>query len=333
VRADEPSAVASIQFTPQRERARHDALVERARRATLAAPLSLFCPREPLATALESRVARAGGGFVRVLAWDDLLDLAEEQLALVARGEMSDAGRAALVEAALAARAEAGDRALGEALRLDPYGVAVALLAVLDELRLCGFRGERDVLERAAVRATEEFGAPAAVLVESHLEGLAALVAALDAGLGSAELVDRPARIARALDAARGGVAGRLIDADELFVEGIDRLAPSERALLELVADAGTRVDVAPWVLGWRRRVPRPQDAPSAPRSGLDAFGRAPDGPCATSDDDSIDEITARDPDDEAEGVARWASELEPAARGVRAPGLSGHPPTARIKK
>ena len=47
-----------------------------------------------------------------------------------------------------------------------------------------------------------------------------------------------------------------------------------DRVGAERVADGGTRVDVAPWVLGWTRKSPRPVEPSAPPRTALEAFAQ-----------------------------------------------------------
>jgi hypothetical protein len=312
--------VVYVEFSPHRERSRHDAIVERARRATLGRPFWLLCPRVPLADALEASVARAGGGFLRVLDWDRLARQLEDALDLPTRPVAPDTARAVMVEGVLAVRA-ARAPALAAAMRVDPFGVALAALRVLDELRLAGWTGDPAVVARA--RDVDD----AAALVASHLDLLAELLRGLERGLAEAGMLDLPARLARVLAAP---TREPLLPCELLTVEGVDRLAPLERAVLERVQQAGTRVDVAPWVDGWRGPASRPLDLATRPRTGLEAYARAPEPVTAPGDDDSVLEVAARDPDDEAEGVARWLAEQDPAVRdevAVLVPGEPGYAP------
>lgn len=296
-------AYAQTEFTPQRERARHDALVERARRAAPGRPLWVLCPREPLAAALEARVARAGGGFVAIVSWDALLDAVEEALDLPSRPAPSPIARISIVEAALSECASYAP-AIARAMAADPFGVAAALLGVLDELRMAGWDGDLRVVQAGV----SELADAAERIVRTHLEVLAVLVSALEKGLESTSKLDTPARLRRALDATTRERAP-LVPTDEIFVEGVDRLAPVERALLERITASGTRVDVAPWVVGWHRKSPRPRDLTHRPATALEAYARCVE-PCDTAtDDDSIVEVSARDPGEEAEAVARWLAE------------------------
>lgn len=316
-------ATLDSEFSPYRERSRHDALVERARRAPADRPLWLLCPRESLAEAFQLRIARAGGGFVRIVDWNQLASEIEERLGLPLQPMLQDTKRAWLLEQALMARAATDTPKLDTALRVDPYGIALAVLEVVDELRFAGWDGDDAVVDRVRQRRND----PVARLVCDHLELLGYLIRALERGLEETGALDMPARLRRIVRAPSGSV---LLPTELLVVEGVDRLRPLERAVLECIADSGTRVDVAPWVLGWRRRAARPVDPSGRPRTALEAFSRVPEPVTAPDDDESIVEISASDPDEEAEGVARWLAEQDPSSRqdvAIMVPRESGYAP------
>ena len=63
-----------VEFTVVRERARRDALLRRATRATPASPALVLCPDASVARAIERQLAEAGGAFASVLDWEQLLD-------------------------------------------------------------------------------------------------------------------------------------------------------------------------------------------------------------------------------------------------------------------
>ena len=300
----------ATEYTPARERSRHDALIQRLRRAPLGRPAWVLCPRESVARRLLDGVAQAGGGFVRVLGWSGLADALDDALGLPAVPAPSETERARSVERALAALP-----ALAAPLGSDPFGVALGLLSVVDTLRLHGWDG----VDPGSAPET-----PADALLAVHLGQLGAVLRAVESDLearGHCDVIARLVRLAEALPRAGDG-PGETTDPlpfTSLTVEGIDRLAPRERAVLAALVARGVDVDIAPWVAGWTLDAPMDTTAGAtmdaltdAPATWLAALGQGEGAPGA---DGSVATVVVRDPHDEAETVARWVAEA--VARGM----------------
>ncbi len=289
----------AVAFSPANERARLARLVALLREGTLREPAWLLCPREPLRVALEDRVARAGGGFVRLVDWEHLARALDDALELPFAATPDETERALAVERALAARASANPD-LADPLRSDPFGVALGLLRVVDTLRLHRWRA----LPSPAPHASDD---RASRLVAAHVELLGHVLRELESQLAARASLDTIARLRRALGALRPGVA---LPFRRLLVEGIDRLCPLERDVLLAMRACGVAVDVAPWVDGWPHAFEGSQETSSAADvstnllDALDAGARA----CAR-DDGSVVAVRVQDPHDEAEHVARWIAE------------------------
>ena len=295
-------------FTPQRARRRLESVVARLRTGTLRAPAWVLCPRESLRSSLEDRVARAGGGFVRLVDWDRLARSLDDALGLPFGAAPEETERALAIERALDARAAAHPD-LAHPLRSDPFGVALALLRVVDTLRLHNWRGVSprfDASDRAAR------------LVASHVSLLGELARELEAQLVARGQLDTIARLRRAIPAIAKGAN---LPFTALVVEGTERLAPLERDVLLALRERGVDVDVAPWVEGWSHATPVADDVFEAPTTLLDALDRGAKG--ASVSGRGVAAVRARDPHDEAEQVARWIAEC--VARGARPEDFAVH--------
>lgn len=283
-------------YSPWLERRRLDSIVAGLRRGTLRSPSWVLCPRESLRASLEDRAARAGGAFVRLVDWSRLALALDDSLGLSFGATPDETERALAIERALDARALAHPD-LAHPLRSDPFGVALALLRVVDTLRLHNWSGETprfDGSDRAAR------------LVASHLDLLGDLARELESQLSARAQLDTIARIRRVIPAIR---ASGKAPFDALVVEGVERFAPLERDLLEALRDVGVSVDVAPWVEGWRSPVVTadPSGEPFRAVTLLDALDRGVTGD--SLDGRCVSIARARDPLDEAEQVARWIAE------------------------
>lgn len=306
-----------VEFTVARERARRAAIVRRASRATPANPAVILCGNGATARAIEHTLAREGGAFALTMDWARLLDALERASGLEALPEPHEATRVAWIEAALD-RTRAEDAALSAALSVDPSSVARALLRAVDLVRSAGWQGESAVIEQACAGLDAAIERP----VRAHLALIALGARAIEQGLSEARALDPIARMARWVACERKGAAPRW---RELFVEGVDRLSPVERAVLEGLSTQGeVRVDVAPWVWGWMRSAARPSDDPEAPASALEALARFPLGEHVERDDGSVIECYARDPEDEADAVGEWIGALDERERGAVHIAVSG---------
>ncbi len=306
-------------FTVARERARRAAIVRRSTRATPAKPAVILCPQPSVARGIERALANEGGGWALTLDWTRLLDALERATGLEGREVAHEATRVAWVEAALEAR-RAEDSALSAALSVDPSSVARALLRSVDLVRGAGWRGEPAVIDEACASLDQ----PAiAAPVRAHLALIAAGVEAVERGMLESATLDHTARVARWLACETKVVPPQW---REIIVDGVDILCPLERALLEALIAQGIRVDVAPWVWGWRRSAARPADDPEAPSSALEALARFPLAEHAERDDETVIECSARDPEDEAEAVAEWVSSLSAHERNGVAIAVAGAP-------
>lgn len=280
-------------WSPALERARRSALVDRAREGSLFSPVWVLAPRGALRTALADAVARRGGGFVRFVDWSVLANQLDDLLGLGFAAPIAETERALVLERALFARVSQ-DASLASALKSDPFGVALQLLRVVDQLRLHRWDGRFTPAPEAS---------PAARLVEQHLSLLGALIEALEGHLRKVQALDTLGRIARAERALR---EGRGVAPRTLLVDGIDRLAPLERDLLYGLIEAGWRVDLAGWVEGTvldRAAEAAPPDAPTL----LEALDRGAQRSAGGLE--GLELVLASDPYDEAEGVARWVAE------------------------
>lgn len=288
--------MADDRFTPAREREREAEVVAALRQGTLLAPVWLLCPQAPRRSALEAAVARAGGGFFRAVDWSILAAQLDHRLGLPFADVIDETARVLAVERRLEEIAQHRP-ALREALEADPFGVAGALLGVVDTLRAHGWSsgGEDLPLDDIAESARE--------VVRGHLALLASAVQALEARLGEGGQLDTLGRMRRATAALANG---RRSGIGRVVVEGVDRLSPAERDLLRALAASGCAVDVAPWVLGWGE-----DDAGPAPTTAAGLREAIDVGAAAVTDpeDASVDAVRARDPFEEAELVARWISE------------------------
>ncbi len=310
------------EFTVERERARRDALLRRARRAQPAAPALILCPEPAAARSIEHELARSGGAIVTIMDWDLALDELERASGLHRVPAPHEASRVAWIEAALEARG-AVDRALAQALSVDPHGVARALVPAVDAVRAAGWSGDPEVVREACERSPVALRAP----LQAHLELIALGARAVEEGLRASHTLDRLARLQRWLQhpTLRIPAGWR-----ELLVDGVDAVSSVERATLEAIAAAGVAIDVAPWVHGWRAHAPRTVDDPEPARSPLVALARFPMGDRAERDDGSIVECVARDPEEEADAVAEWLASLperERSSVAVVVPGEAGDGP------
>ncbi|MEZ4410800.1 MAG: hypothetical protein R3A52_30610 [Polyangiales bacterium] len=284
--------MSATRWSPRRERERHDETVARVAAGGLFDPVWVLCPRESLRLSLEDRAARRGGGaFARFVDWAVLVELLEDRLSLPFAPPLENEARVAIVERALTALS-ATVPSLKAPLASDPFGVSLGLLSVVDTLRLHGWDGA--FFPRAG--AVD----PADALVDAHVSLLGALVRAVEDPAETRGAMDLPARIARlvaALPASRASLPA------SLRVEGVDRLAPREAALLDALARAGCAVDVAPWV---RDDADHALDDAVAPTllDALDAGARR----CAVDDPRALAAVRAGDVIDESDSVARWVA-------------------------
>ncbi|MBL8680978.1 MAG: PD-(D/E)XK nuclease family protein [Myxococcales bacterium] len=304
-----------VEFTVARERARREAIVKRAARATVGVSSTVLCPDAATARAIERALSRGGGAWVSVWDWDLLLDALESSSGLAKKIAPHEATRLAWVEAALATM---DDTALARAMSVDPSAVSRALLRAADAVRACGYDETSVTVVDEACGGLDPRLEP---LVRKHLSLVDAGVRAIEAGFAASATLDRIGRIRRLNAFSELRVPRGL---KELVVDGVDLVSPIERGLLEALVARGVRVDVAPWVHGWGRPSPRPTDADHLPESGLEALGRFPSGDQCPNDDDSIVECFARDPDEAADAVAAWVSTLAPEARSSVAIAVSG---------
>lgn len=329
----EMSSGLRVEFTVERERARRAAIVRRVARVQLGHPLGhgersptwalgaqslILCGEGAIARAVERELARKGGAWVSVLDWDALLDALEGAAGLPRARVAHEASRVAAVEQALLTLS--AEPSLAEAMSVDPSSVARALCAAADVVRSCGWHGERSVIDEACEGLSEAVVPP----VRAHLTLVAEAVRVLEAAMDASGESDRVRRIERWLAAPMRSLPRSW---RELVVEGVDALSPVERTLLEAIADAGVRVDVAPWVFGWRRSSPRPVVEVGPPATTLEALARFPLGERCAGDDGAIEECFARDPEDEAEAVAQWLASMQPEQRAgvaIVVPGEAG---------
>jgi hypothetical protein len=311
-----------VEFTVARERARRAAIVKRALRATPSSPAVVLCASPAVARSVERSIASEGGAWVTVIDWPRLMDALERAAGLERMEAPHEATRVLWVERSLEAlRRE--DRALSAALSVDPSSVARALLRSADIVRAAFWRGEQAIVEEACAALERAVEAP----VRAHLELISCAASAVERGLREARLLDGIARMRRWIEC-----DSRVLPPSwrELYVDGADYLSPIERAVLEALADAGARVDVAPWVWGWRRTAARPADDPTPPESSLEALARFPLGEQVESDDGRVVECSARDPEDEANAVAEWVASLPESERArvaIAVPGALGDGP------
>jgi hypothetical protein len=308
-----------VEFTVARDRARREAVVKRVSRATVSASATVLCPDPATARSIERALSRAGGAWVSVWDWEQLLDALEAGSGLAKRSAPHEATRIAWVEQALRA---VDDPALARALSVDPSAIARALLRAVDALRACGYEGPT-VGGSMIDEACAGLGPAVEPLVRGHLEVVALGARALEAGLEESVTLDRVGRVRRWISCADARVPRAL---RELVVDGVDLLRPTDRSLLEALLARGVRVDVAPWVHGWARPTPRTTDADHPPESGLEALGRFPSGDQCAIDDDSIVECFARDPEEAADAVAEWLSTMTPDERSSVAIAVPGGP-------
>lgn len=262
----------------------------------------LLCGQPSVARSIERAIANEGGAWVCALDWARLMDALERAAGLERRAAPHEATRVAWVERALEEK-RGDDRALSAALSVDPSSVARALVRSVDLVRSAYWRGEETVIDEACASLDRAVAGP----VRSHLALIACGAQAIERGLTSSETLDSIARLRRWIEHDRRAPppAWR-----ELVVDGVDHLSPLERDVLEALADMGLRVDVAPWVWGWRRAAARPADDPNPPETSLEALARFPLGEHVSRDDDCVQECSARDPEDEANAVAEWVASL-----------------------
>lgn len=285
--------MAATRWSPRRERERQGETLALVATVGLHDSVWVLCAHEETRSALEDRAAREHGGvFARFVDWNVCTQLIEDRLNLPFAGALGSEARVAIIERALSALA-GGIPALSAPLENDPFGVAMGLLPVVDDLRRCGWNGVYE-------RAREVVGADA--LVEQHVGVLAALVRAVEDPVetqGAIDLVTRMQRLTASLTA-RGGSVGEALPR-VVRVEGVDHLAQSERAFLDALALAGCMVDLAPWLDG---AVDHSLEESTAETllDALDVGARR----CATDRDEDFMVVRAGDFLDETEGVARW---------------------------
>ncbi len=245
---------------------------------------------------------------MRLVDWDRLAHALDDALGLPFGAAPDETERALAIERALDARAAAHPD-LAHPLRSDPFGVALALLRVVDTLRLHNWRG-----------VTPRFDASdrAARLVASHVSLLGELARELEAQLVARGQLDTIARLRRAIPAIAKGAQ---LPFTALVVEGTERLAPLERDVLMALRERGVDVDVAPWVEGWSHATPVADDVFEEATTLLHALDRGAKGVSVSGR--GVAAVRARDPHDEAEQVARWIAEC--VARGARPEDFAVH--------
>lgn len=280
-------------FTPARERARRVRSAEALRGGSMASPVWLLCPDASLRQELLNAVAARGGGFFRAVDWSMLAEGLDPRLGLPFAAPVDETERVLAVERTLYARARGRD-GLRASLAADPFGVASALLRVVDLLRAHGWRGEVPEVDP---------GDPVSAVTAEHVDTLRALRDALESQLharGQLDLVGRLRRAAAAL------AAGRSSGVVALVVEGVDRFDPTQRALLRGLRATGCRVDVAPWVLGWDA-VGTGDEEGAAPTllAALERGARRAENEA----DDSVVALRPRDVGEEAWFIARYIAE------------------------
>ncbi len=279
-------------YAPAQERARREALVLRARRATPRDPAWIVCADDALRRAMERLTAARGGAFARFGSLDELCQSLEARLALPFARAPEAHERARVVEACLAERGVtvSGHGAAGS------YRTALALVPVLDRLRAHGWDGA------SAPNDLPALPPDAAALVAAHVELLGDLVQELDAWTLSTTALDPVARLRRCTRALRQGDAPL---PGLVALEGYWRVTPAERQLLEALQHRGADVDVAPWVVGYPSALPLPS---APPADGLLAAIDA-GSPGCSRDDGSVTLVTAADPHEEARLTAAWIAE------------------------
>lgn len=208
--------MAEDRFTPARERLRDAEVVAALRRGTLRSPAWLLCPTAPRRAAIEARVARGGGAFIRTVDWAQLAAQLDHQLQLPFAEGVDETDRVLAVERCLEGLASRR-ASLREALVADPFGVASALLSVVDALRAHGWSGD------VAAVPLDGVAEGARDLVRDHIATLAAARRALEDRLAADGRLDTLARIRRATDALRGG---RRPSMHALIFDCLDRLPP-----------------------------------------------------------------------------------------------------------
>jgi hypothetical protein len=172
-------------FTPARERARRVRIAEALRGGSMASPVWLLCPDASLRQELLAAVAARGGGFFRAVDWSMLAEGLDPRLGLPFAAPVDETERVLAVERTLFTRARGRD-GLRESLAADPFGVASALLRVVDLLRAHGWRGEVPLVDARD---------PVSAVTAEHVDTLRALREALETQLsarGQLDLVGRP---------------------------------------------------------------------------------------------------------------------------------------------
>jgi hypothetical protein len=280
-------------FTPARERARRVRIAEALRGGSMASPVWLLCPDASLRQELLAAVAARGGGFFRAVDWSMLAEGLDPRLGLPFAAPVDETERVLAVERTLFTRARGRD-GLRESLAADPFGVASALLRVVDLLRAHGWRGEVPLVDARD---------PVSAVTAEHVDTLRALREALETQLSARGQLDLVGRLRRASAAL---AAGRRSGVTALIVEGVDRLDPTQRALLRGLRDTGCPVDVAPWVLGWEAAPPVDDDAPAPTLlAALESGARGAE----RERDESVIALRPRDVGEEAWFIARFIAE------------------------
>lgn len=306
-------------FTPDRERARRDALIARLRLGTVGAPSWLLCPAAALRQEIEGAVAASGGGFFRVADWSVLALHLDHRLGLPFAAPIEETERALVVERALVAMATSKP-ALRDALSADPFGVSASLLGVIDLLRAHGWRGDAIALA--------DPDDPVLALAASHVETLGSLLRALEAHLDAHSQLDLVGRLRRVALALRGASEAPI---STLMVDGVEALDPTQRAVLQGLVMTGCSVEVAPWVERVGPSEELDEEAPTLLASLQTGASRA-----SRAGDASVSCVRARDAFEEAEAIAQWIAEqatrgLDLARVAIRVDGSSGA--TDRVRR